>query len=187
MRGMYGDKWFFEECKAKVVVAGRHLLAVWSATPLFGQAALKASAPPLCATFGDWVRPRDRKGPDVNRCTVLGCVFQKCAAVYLIRPVDYPVSPRCGLGHLTLPRMKEAFGPDLWRRTFTVIILRCRHYFYKDFVFWFTAFTIFLGILSICSYPSTSILHLKSGKRIRRFSLCRTRPSESRFPSWFRA
>jgi len=80
MRNLYGDKWFYGEC----------------ANPKGKE------APPLCATFGNWVRPKDRLGPDKHRCTVLGC----------------------GLGHLTLPRMKEAFGPMLWRRTFTVVILR---------------------------------------------------------------
>jgi hypothetical protein len=80
MRGLYGDQWFYGECASS---KGK-------------------GAPPLCATFGAWTRPRDRVGLDQHRCTVLGC----------------------GLGHLTLPRMKEAFGPTLWRRTFTVVILR---------------------------------------------------------------
>jgi len=83
MRALYGDKWFYEECKAS-------------------QASGSSSAPPLCATYGDWVRPKDRKGADIHKCTVLGC----------------------GLGHLTLPRVREAIGPDLFKRTFSIVILR---------------------------------------------------------------
>jgi len=91
MRALYGDRWFYDECKASAKVGAK------------GGAKAAGTAPPLCATFGDWVRPRDRTGSDAHKCTVLGC----------------------GLGHLTLPRIRDAMGPALLPRTFTVGILGC--------------------------------------------------------------
>ena len=84
MRSLFGERWFYDECAKKNA-----------------KEETNSGHPPLCATYGDWTRPRDRTGIDQHRCTVLGC-----------------------LGHLTLPRLREAFGPQLLRRTVVVVVLR---------------------------------------------------------------
>ena len=80
MRSLFGEGWFFRECKA---------------------ANATSDAPPLCATYGDWVSPRKRQPRDLARCTALGC-----------------------LGHATLPRMQSALGPEILARTFFIVTLR---------------------------------------------------------------
>lgn len=103
-RSLYGEKWFYEECKSK-----------------------RDNHPPLCATFGEWIRPKDRSREELTRCTVLGC----------------------GLGHLTLPRIKEAVGIELLKRTFTVIMLRflshmcCWRHFLLKYKYKFTVCDLF--------------------------------------------
>jgi len=58
-------------------------------------------SPPRCAPYGNWTHPQHRAAPDANRCEALGC-----------------------LGHLTLPRLRLAFGDALLERTYTIALLR---------------------------------------------------------------
>jgi hypothetical protein len=50
----------------------------------------KRDAPPLCATYGDWIPPKQRKASQKDRCNAIGC-----------------------MGHLPFENMKTALGPDL--------------------------------------------------------------------------
>ena len=82
MERLYGDRWQQTECMA----AGR----------------LPASRrPPLCATFGEWVEPRRRRGTYLSRCTTIGC-----------------------LGHLPLLATRDALGKELVVQADIVVLLR---------------------------------------------------------------
>ena len=53
MERLYGDNWQQSECS---------------------QGPPSSHRPPLCATFGEWVEPRRRRGTYLSRCTTIGCL-----------------------------------------------------------------------------------------------------------------
>jgi len=52
--------------------------------------AAKGDAPPLCATYGAWTPPKQRKEAHMGRCTAIGC-----------------------MGHLPFENMRTALGGNL--------------------------------------------------------------------------
>jgi len=84
MGALFGEWWFHADCGLQAPNQNN-----------------KKDAPPLCATYGAWTPPKQRKQAQKNRCTALGC-----------------------MGHLPFENMKTALGADILKVTDFVTVLR---------------------------------------------------------------
>jgi hypothetical protein len=91
MVALFGEWWFHLDCGLKAKSA-----PATNAPP-----PPPPDAPPLCATYGAWTEPKQRKPAHQARCTAIGC-----------------------LGHLPFETMRAALGSDLLRATDFVTVLR---------------------------------------------------------------
>ena len=107
MRALFGEWWFHLDCGASVGLstAGKRALGTSGSNSggggSGGSGGSGGDSPPLCATYGGWVAPKERRPALKQRCTALGC-----------------------LGHLPHDAMRTALGGEILKRTDFVTILR---------------------------------------------------------------
>ena len=95
MKALFGEWWFHLDCGAKMANTNN------DGGGGGGGGGGANNAPPLCATYGKWVAPKERRPALKQRCTALGC-----------------------LGHLPHEAMRSALGGELLKRTDFITVLR---------------------------------------------------------------